>query len=526
MRNWAKGLAFALVLAVLLMVAVTVVRRYRSPNAVTVLESAVMDMGAMKAPTGAAPVETALVEEGHLVPTVTYPGTVIAQGDQEIAARVTGVVQEVLVYPGDRVVPGQLLVRLDSAELSARAAEARAAIVEQESQVRALEAERSTREAEARVAGVGVPLAGADIETSQETVRAAQVALRAMEAEVGRSRTLYTNGGISLEELQQDEARLAQTRADLKESQQNLRKASLSRNQAQAQAEAGRQQVEQANRGISSGQASVERERAALRSTEVQLGYTEIRATQLGEVTERVASPGTLVSPGQVVLRVKQSGSVRLQAAVPVEQAGGIRPGFAVKARVGEKTFDTTVSAVFGQADPQTRTIIVEAKTFPDPTLVPGAYSSMEIATSEGFHGLSIPVAALQRSLDGKDFVWKKIPSSTDPVIYTCVMHPEVMRPSPGDCPKCGMKLVPAKATGSGVAQKQVVGVGAVIGERVVIRQGLAKDDVVITQGGRGLIEGMTVSEVPWSKEGVPQLEAPPSAPKTPQDHGGGHAGH
>jgi hypothetical protein len=28
------------------------------------------------------------------------------------------------------------------------------------------------------------------------------------------------------------------------------------------------------------------------------------------------------------------------------------------------------------------------------------------------------------------------------PVLYTCVMHPEVISDKPGNCPKCGMKLV------------------------------------------------------------------------------------
>jgi hypothetical protein len=31
-------------------------------------------------------------------------------------------------------------------------------------------------------------------------------------------------------------------------------------------------------------------------------------------------------------------------------------------------------------------------------------------------------------------------------VLYTCPMHPEVISSTPGKCPKCGMKLVPAKA--------------------------------------------------------------------------------
>ena len=39
-------------------------------------------------------------------------------------------------------------------------------------------------------------------------------------------------------------------------------------------------------------------------------------------------------------------------------------------------------------------------------------------------------------------------PSPTPPASaqkYTCVMHPEVVMDHPGNCPKCGMKLVPLK---------------------------------------------------------------------------------
>ena len=34
--------------------------------------------------------------------------------------------------------------------------------------------------------------------------------------------------------------------------------------------------------------------------------------------------------------------------------------------------------------------------------------------------------------------------------VYTCPMHPEVVTQSPGNCPKCGMKLVPAQGNKAG----------------------------------------------------------------------------
>src|SRR5688572_30534549 len=43
-------------------------------------------------------------------------------------------------------------------------------------------------------------------------------------------------------------------------------------------------------------------------------------------------------------------------------------------------------------------------------------------------------------------------PSGLPPVAagakYTCPMHPEIVRDAPGDCPICGMALVPIAGTG------------------------------------------------------------------------------
>jgi transcription initiation factor IIE alpha subunit len=38
-----------------------------------------------------------------------------------------------------------------------------------------------------------------------------------------------------------------------------------------------------------------------------------------------------------------------------------------------------------------------------------------------------------------------RLSKNAETVGYTCPMHPEIRSPSPGTCPKCGMKLVPTK---------------------------------------------------------------------------------
>ena len=46
-------------------------------------------------------------------------------------------------------------------------------------------------------------------------------------------------------------------------------------------------------------------------------------------------------------------------------------------------------------------------------------------------------------------------PKTTEPAIFTCPMHPEVVQSSQGRCPDCGMKLVPKDQPGNDSEDKQ-----------------------------------------------------------------------
>ena len=113
-----QGLAIVLLVGSFLVVR-WVVAEFRPPGAMTVVEAQAMDMKAMRAPIGVVPVGTDYALERTVGGTERFPATIVALSDEDIVARVPGLVREVLVYPGDRVRAGQLVARLSAEEYGA-----------------------------------------------------------------------------------------------------------------------------------------------------------------------------------------------------------------------------------------------------------------------------------------------------------------------------------------------------------------------------------------------------------------------
>ena len=495
---------------------VWVVRRNRVPGSMTVLESQAMDMN-MALPEGASPVATARVERSQFRPSLRYTGSVEAYGDQDVVARITGRVVKLYVYPGQQVAPGALIAELDSAEVDSKSREANAAARVSRAQAEAARSSVEKARLELLVSREEYRSTRLELSKAAEETALEKRQYEVQEAESARTDELYRQGGASQEEHQIADLALTKAHTEWHHSRIRQMTSGLKVEQAVDNVKAQKQELSRAEAELAAMRANSEKSRAEQQTADITRGYTEIRAQEGGEVTQRLVSPGTLVMPGTVLVKTQQQSRARLQVRIPARYAAGLRVGWPVRVHLPEGgTFQVPVTAIFRAADPVSRTFIVEAladRHSAPRRLLPGEFLEMDVADQAPRELMSVPQAAVQQDLEGHSYVWRVQQVSSTKTIYTCVMHPEVRLDHPGVCPKCGMKLVPAEKSGDLRAEKALVHVVGFEGEKAGLSSGLKANDEVVVAGFESLKNGSPIARTQWGINGPAALPAPAAHP-------------
>ncbi|NMC83591.1 MAG: efflux RND transporter periplasmic adaptor subunit, partial [Armatimonadetes bacterium] len=214
-------------------------------------------------------------------------------------------------------------------------------------------------------------------------VRQAQSAVLQAKAEVRAKQSAINKAGAMLKGSQ---AKLAQMTSDLDGARAGVRV-------AQAAADTARARIKQAAAGVAQA-------RASEAQSATQKDYAEIRAEVDGVVTQRLISPGTLVNPGQTVLKVAQISPIRLQANVPDTDLEKVRVGTLVsiinKAGTGS-ALNARITSVAPGVDAASRMGVVEAVVpNTDRRFLPGQYVAMSISTGRQSTALKVPSSAIQ----------------------------------------------------------------------------------------------------------------------------------
>lgn len=221
----------------------------------------------------------------------------------DIATRLAGRVDDVFVREGDFVKAGQRLAKMQVPVLEAQRDEARA------QHQQALNAAAS---AEAQVV-----VRTSDKRAAQALVAQRESELDAAQRRLARSTVLTNAGATSVQELDDDRARMASARAAV-----DAAKAQVA--SAQAVIDAARAQLVGARSTVAAARATIAR-------IEADIADSDLTSPRDGRVQYRIAQPGEVLAAGGKVLNLVDLSDVYLTFFLPETVAGRVALGAEVR---------------------------------------------------------------------------------------------------------------------------------------------------------------------------------------------------
>jgi HlyD family secretion protein len=221
----------------------------------------------------------------------------------DVATKLAGRVEEILVAEGDFVKAGQALARMQIDTLNAQAREARAMHQQALTGVAQAQAQVAARQGERAAARAQVVQRQSDLDVAQRRL--------------ARTETLAHEGASSMQDLDDDRARARNAQATL--------------DAARAQAAAADAAVQAAEASRVGAEASVKAALATIERIDADLADSTLKAPRDGRVQFRLAQPGEVLGAGGRVLNMVDLSDVYMTFFVPAAVAGRIALGTEVR---------------------------------------------------------------------------------------------------------------------------------------------------------------------------------------------------
>ena len=136
---------------------------------------------------------------------------------------------------------------------------------------------------------------------------------------------------------------------------------------------------------------------ARLATAQKQLGYTQVRSAIDGVISDRQVAPGDVVQTGTMMFTIVDLRTLRLEATVPVEDIGRLRPGSRVEFGVTgfDRQFVGRIERINPAVDPSTRQVRIYV-TIPngEQALVAGLFAEGRVAT-DARRAVAVPFSAI-----------------------------------------------------------------------------------------------------------------------------------
>lgn len=268
--------------------------------------------------------------------------------DSAVAPKTSGKILEITVREGDSVSSGQVITRLDDAQVRAAEEAAKAALVDAQAKMQSandqigvlqeqlrqnqLQATQSNTDAEGRVRQAEADLTAAEADLAQE-----QAALKLAEFNRDAYTRLAKTGAVSEQQGLQAEAAAEQQAAAVSAAQRHVESTRGALTTAQANLDNPKirdSQVASTQRQIVQQDATIAAARAETAQAQAQLAEAEANRADLtvvapfsGTVITRAAEPGEVVQAGTAIITLLDLSKVYLRGFIPEGEIGKVKIG-------------------------------------------------------------------------------------------------------------------------------------------------------------------------------------------------------
>ncbi len=382
--------------------------------------------------------ETIAVVRGDISAVVSATGIVQAEREASLFFQTTGTIAEVNVVLGDQVSAGQVLARLDSADLELGLRQAEISLRQAQIQARQLEEEPGASElaaAEAALASAQAAyqqlLKGSDADqlaAARASVEQARVALEQAQQAYDKVKDVPGAGMLPQSlQLQQATINYETAQAQYRVAARAATEAQLAQARAQiAQAQAN---LDRLKKGATEeqkalAQAAIDQAQLAVEQAQRRLDNARLIAPWAGIVTAVNAVEGTLAQPGVPAFQLTDASRFHIEVQVDELDIASIAEGQPVTIEV-DALSDQSLTGRVAKIAPTARTTSTSGTTYSvrvdiDPTDAPlraGMSATATIVSNVREDVLLVPNRAVQRDRDtGQTFVERITPEGLQKV--------------------------------------------------------------------------------------------------------------
>lgn len=387
-------------------------------------------------------VEVVPVGQGKIAKEIKFTGSIQANTEVKVFPKITAKIKAMKIDLGDPIKKDDVIALLESEELRAQQAQAKAA----------LEVMR------AKWAQMEVGARAEELAQAENLVAKARANLKDAESNYKRMKALVDRGTVAKRQFESAELAYTVAKADLNSAQERLDM--LRKGATKEDRRALRAQVRQA--------------KATLDLAKIRLSYARITSPISGTISQRFFDPGDLAVPTKTLVTIVQMDTVKVIVYFPDNQIRYMVPGIQAKLTVAaypDQVFYGSIDKVSPTLNPETRMFSAEINVLNvNHLLRPGMFTTVGLSVDPHLDVLLVPKEA--------------------------VLYREEYLENPESRKSQISQINYLFVAEDGRAHMRRVSLGHESGTVVEVSQGVEKGEQVVVRGLHKLNDGDTVSVV------------------------------